>query len=56
MMKFKYTFFIASNATKSYRFEIINYVARWQSGDAAACKAVNSGSIPLRASKSKIFL
>ena len=30
-------------------------MARWQSGDAAACKAVNSGSIPLRASKSKIF-
>ncbi len=26
-------------------------MARWQSGDAAACKAVNSGSIPLRASK-----
>ena len=25
-------------------------MARWQSGDAAACKAVNSGSIPLRAS------
>tara|TARA_B100000029_G_C16924354_1_gene722548 strand:+ start:186 stop:296 length:111 start_codon:yes stop_codon:yes gene_type:complete len=25
-------------------------MARWQSGYAAACKAVNSGSIPLRAS------
>ena len=29
-------------------------MARWQSGDAAACKAVNSGSIPLRASKCKM--
>lgn len=26
------------------------YMARWQSGDATACKAVYSGSIPLRAS------
>ena len=29
-------------------------MARWQSGDAAACKAVNSGSIPLRASRCKM--
>ena len=29
-------------------------MARWQSGDAAACKAVNSGSIPLRASKCRM--
>ncbi len=29
-------------------------MARWQSGYAAACKAVNSGSIPLRASKCKM--
>jgi hypothetical protein len=35
---------------------VLNFAsaARWQSGDAAACKAVYSGSIPLLASRTPV--
>ena len=33
---------------------VLDISAGWQSGDAAACKAVNAGSIPASASKKQI--
>ena len=45
---------VESSSLFSRSISIVRHVAGWQSGYAAACKAVDAGSIPTPASKTQM--